>query len=54
MYNVSPTVVGSDADPAASIAIGAVFPSSLYFWCIWHIMQNLNKNLKVCYCCYCC
>ena len=47
MYDVPPTVVGTDADPAASIAVADVFPSSLYFWCLWHIMQNLNKNLKV-------
>ncbi len=47
MYNVPPTAIGSDADPAASLAIMGVFPTSLYFWCLWHIMQNLNKNLKV-------
>ena len=57
MFNVSPPGVGSDADPAASMAIGVVFPTNLCFWCLWHIMQNLNKNLKVwllpCQCCRC-
>ena len=47
MHDVPPTVIGSDADPAAAIAIIGVFPTSLYFWCMWHIMQNVNKNLKV-------
>jgi len=47
MYNVAPTVIGSDADPADALAIVVVLSTSIYFWCLWHIMQNLNKKLKV-------
>ena len=46
MFEVMPTVFGSDADPAASLAAEASFPGVPYFWCKWHINQNLFKNLK--------
>lgn len=46
MFTVMPTVFGSDADPAASLAAEASFPGVPYFWCKWHINQNLFKNLQ--------
>lgn len=35
MHGVEPTIVGTDSDPAATIAAEAIFPNAFYFWCIW-------------------
>ena len=42
---VPPVVVMTDADPGATAAVAKVFPRSRHFWCLWHIHQNLRKNL---------
>lgn len=46
MHDIPPNVIATDADPAASLAVGAVFPEAFHMWCLWHILQNLMKVLK--------
>lgn len=40
-----PGVILTDADPGATAAIASVFPKALHLWCLWHIHQNLRKQL---------
>lgn len=40
-----PAVVLTDADPGATAAVASVFPKALHLWCLWHIHQNLRKQL---------
>jgi hypothetical protein len=35
----------TDADPGSSAAIVEKFPEALHVWCLWHILQNLQKHL---------
>jgi len=35
----------TDADPGVSAAISNTFPGALHLWCLWHLHQNLRKNL---------
>ncbi|CAG8625274.1 2400_t:CDS:2, partial [Racocetra persica] len=41
-----PPVIITDADPAMDAAIVQTYPKMRYLHCIWHIGQNLPKNLK--------
>ena len=41
-----PIVLFTDADPALNAAIPLQFPNSYHAHCIYHIGQNLPKNLK--------
>ena len=43
---VHPGVILTDADPAVDSAIRQVFPSTYPIYCIYHIIQNLHKNLR--------
>ena len=42
----APIVIFTDADPALDAAIPIVFPETYSAHCIFHIAQNLPKNLK--------
>ena len=42
----APIVMFTDADPALDAAIPIVFPETYPAHCIFHIAQNLPKNLK--------
>ncbi|RHZ72158.1 hypothetical protein Glove_245g27 [Diversispora epigaea] len=42
----APIVIFTDADPALNAAIPIVFPKTYPAHCIFHIAQNLPKNLK--------
>jgi len=44
---ISPGIIFTDADPGATAAISNVLPLALHLWCLWHIHQNLRKNLGV-------
>mmetsp|Transcript_26560 Transcript_26560/g.74629 ORF Transcript_26560/g.74629 Transcript_26560/m.74629 type:complete len:103 (-) Transcript_26560:515-823(-) len=35
----------TDADPGVIAAIARVLPSTLHFWCLWHLLQNRRNNL---------
>ena len=35
----------TDADPGVTASIAEVFPLARHLWCLWHIHQNLQKNL---------
>ena len=39
-------VIITDADPAMDAAIAQIYPLTKHLHCIWHIGQNLPKNLK--------
>src|SRR6266540_2884215 len=41
-----PLVFITDADPAADAAIGQVYLTTYSIYCIFHINENLLKNLK--------
>ena len=41
-----PKVFVTDGDPAVNGAVIAQFPGTFHMHCIWHISQNLPKNLK--------
>ncbi|CAB4493479.1 unnamed protein product [Rhizophagus irregularis] len=43
--NNPPTCLFSDADPALINAVTSKFPESHHFLCIFHIQENLRKNL---------
>jgi hypothetical protein len=42
---ISPTCIFSDADPALMKAIASKMPNTHHFHCIFHIQENLRKNL---------
>ncbi len=42
---VPPQLIFTDADPGSTAAIAEKFPGALHLWCLWHILQNLKKNL---------
>ena len=44
--NQAPIMMFTDADPALDAAIPVVFPETYPAHCIFHITQNLPKNLK--------
>lgn len=44
--NACPRVVFTDADPAVSAAISNSWSGVSHFYCIWHIVLNLTKNLS--------
>ncbi|CAG8610312.1 12499_t:CDS:2 [Ambispora leptoticha] len=41
-----PNSILTDADPAMTLAISTIWPSTQHLHCIWHIGQNLQKKLK--------
>jgi hypothetical protein len=43
---ISPRVFVTDSDPAVSSAVATLFPDTFHMHCIWHIGQNLPKQLK--------
>lgn len=43
---IYPLVMITDADPAIDAAIAQIYPLTKHLHCIWHIGQNLPKNLK--------
>ena len=43
---VSPRVFVTDGDPAVNAAVMIQFPDAFHMHCIWHINQNLPKQLK--------
>ena len=42
----SPKVIMSDHDLALESAIEQQFPGTKHFLCLFHIYQNLNRNVK--------
>ena len=36
----------TNANPAMDAAIAQIYPQTRHLYCIWHIGQNLPKNLK--------
>lgn len=42
---IAPNAILTDADPASTAAVATVFPKARHLWCLWHIHQNLRKNL---------
>jgi hypothetical protein len=42
---VPPTAILTDADPGCTAAIAILVPRARHLWCMWHIHQNLRKNL---------
>ena len=45
VVTVPPKIVLTDADPGSTAAVAIVFPTARHLWCLWHIHQNLRKNL---------
>ncbi|GBC14148.2 protein FAR1-RELATED SEQUENCE 5-like [Rhizophagus irregularis DAOM 181602=DAOM 197198] len=43
---ISPKVFVTDSDPAVSGAVATLFSDTFHMHCIWHIGQNLPKQLK--------
>jgi hypothetical protein len=43
---IYPTVMITDANPAMDAAIAQIYPQTKHLHCIWHIGQNIPKNLK--------
>lgn len=43
---ISPSVLVTDGDPAVNAAVMVQFPDTFHMHCIWHISQNLPKQLK--------
>ena len=41
-----PLVFVTDADPAADAAIGQIYENTYSIYCIFHISENLSRNLK--------
>ena len=44
--SISPKVLVTDGDPAVNAAVMVQFPDTFHMHCIWHITQNLPKQLK--------
>lgn len=44
--SLSPKVFVTDGDPAVNGAVAVQFPNTFHVHCIWHINQNLPKQLK--------
>ncbi|CAI2176926.1 12028_t:CDS:1 [Funneliformis geosporum] len=45
-YGIYLTVMITDADPAMDVAIAQIYSQTRHLHCIWHIDQNIPKNLK--------
>jgi hypothetical protein len=46
VLGIYPTVMITDADPAIDAAIAQIYSQTKHLHCIWHIGQNIPKNLK--------
>lgn len=46
LVNVRPTVVITDAAAAYVRPIAEVFGAPMHFWCLWHVVQNIEKHVK--------
>ena len=44
--NVVPKSIWTDSEPGLINAISQVFPTTPHFYCLYHIWQNVIKNLK--------
>jgi len=44
--SILPRVLVTDGDPAVNAAVMVQFPDTFHMHCIWHISQNLPKQLK--------
>jgi hypothetical protein len=44
--NTIPKSIWTDSEPGLINAISQVFPTTLHFYCLFHIWQNVIKNLK--------
>jgi hypothetical protein len=44
--NVIPKSIWTDSEPGLINAISQVFPNTPHFYCLYHIWQNVIKNLK--------
>ena len=42
---ICPTLILTDADPGVTASIAEVLPGARHLWCLWHLHQNLRKNL---------
>ena len=45
---IPPLTFVTDADPAMIAAISIVFPKAHHMQCLYHLYQNLPKNLRSC------
>ncbi|KAE8184867.1 hypothetical protein CF328_g7723 [Tilletia controversa] len=45
-YGNQPRIIVSDQDAGFSSAVQSILPSSHHILCIWHIWQNITKNVK--------
>ena len=43
---VTPKVLVTDGDPAVNATVMVQYPDAFHMHCIWHISQNLSKQLK--------
>src|SRR5579859_6557757 len=46
VLHIYPAVMITNADPAIDAAITQIYPQMKHLHCIWHISQNIPKNLK--------
>lgn len=44
--NIIPKSIWTDSEPGLINAISQVFPTTPHFYCLYHIWQNIIKNLK--------
>ncbi|RHZ88497.1 hypothetical protein Glove_22g195 [Diversispora epigaea] len=47
-YEIAPLTFVTDADPAMIAAISTIFPETHHIQCLYHLYQNLPKNLRSC------
>ena len=46
VLHIYPAVMITNADPTMDAAITQIYPQMKHLHCIWHISQNIPKNLK--------
>ena len=45
VVTLPPKTILTDADPGSTAAVASVLPGARHLWCLWHLHQNLRKNL---------
>ena len=44
--DLAPLVIITDADPAVSAVVNAVFPDATHIWCLYHLIANIFRNCR--------